>query len=163
MIYKNLYAENNTDFKVQNMETKQVIVMRKDLNMRRGKMVAQGCHASMAAILNEMHLEKEFIDPVKEWVLYTNTIKDPLHEWLAGRFTKITVGVMSEDELFMIYEKALAVEGMYTGTARIKMPCAIIQDSGKTEFHGVPTYTCAAIGPWWVDEIDEITGSLPLL
>ena len=31
---------------------KQVIVIRKDLNMRKGKMVAQGAHASMAAILN---------------------------------------------------------------------------------------------------------------
>ena len=33
-------------------EHKQVIVIRKDLNMRKGKMVAQGAHASMAAILN---------------------------------------------------------------------------------------------------------------
>jgi peptidyl-tRNA hydrolase len=29
------------------MEHKQVIVLRKDLNMRKGKMVAQGAHASM--------------------------------------------------------------------------------------------------------------------
>lgn len=33
---------------------KQVIVMRKDLNMRKGKMVAQGSHASMAVILDAM-------------------------------------------------------------------------------------------------------------
>ena len=31
---------------------KQVIVMRRDLNMRKGKMVAQGAHASMAVLLN---------------------------------------------------------------------------------------------------------------
>ena len=31
---------------------KQVIVMRKDLNMRKGKMIAQGSHASVNAILN---------------------------------------------------------------------------------------------------------------
>ena len=30
---------------------KQVIVIRKDLNMRKGKMVAQGAHASLRAIL----------------------------------------------------------------------------------------------------------------
>ena len=35
------------------MKTKQVIVLRKDLNMRKGKMVAQGAHASMKAILDE--------------------------------------------------------------------------------------------------------------
>ena len=34
------------------MTHKQVIVLRKDLNMRKGKMVAQGAHASMAAILS---------------------------------------------------------------------------------------------------------------
>ena len=34
------------------MEHKQVIVLRKDLNMRKGKMVAQGARASMRAILN---------------------------------------------------------------------------------------------------------------
>ena len=30
---------------------KQVIVIRKDLNMRKGKMIAQGAHASIDAIL----------------------------------------------------------------------------------------------------------------
>jgi peptidyl-tRNA hydrolase len=33
------------------LEHKQVIVLRKDLNMRKGKLVAQGAHASMGAIL----------------------------------------------------------------------------------------------------------------
>jgi PTH2 family peptidyl-tRNA hydrolase len=34
--------------------SKQVIVMRKALNMRKGKMIAQGAHASMKVILNLM-------------------------------------------------------------------------------------------------------------
>jgi peptidyl-tRNA hydrolase len=33
------------------MEHKQTIVLRKDLNMRKGKMIAEGAHASMRAIL----------------------------------------------------------------------------------------------------------------
>ena len=33
-----------------NSDTKQVIVIRKDLKMRRGKEIAQGCHAAMAFI-----------------------------------------------------------------------------------------------------------------
>jgi PTH2 family peptidyl-tRNA hydrolase len=146
------------------MEAKQVIVMRKDLKMRKGKMVAQGAHASMAALLKEMVVDDRINhDPSKMWVLHASTIRDPLYFWLEGKFTKVTVGVMSEDELFDIYKKALMVEGSFSNTIRMKMPCAIIQDSGKTEFHGVPTYTCAAIGPWWVDEVDEITGHLKLL
>ena len=145
------------------METKQVIVIRKDLNMRKGKMCAQAAHASMAAILNEMFVEVEPIEPVKRHILYTNSIKDPLYDWLSNSFTKITTYVNSEDELFGIYQQALAVQGVTSGTARQKMPCAIIKDNGRTEFHGVPTYTCVAVGPWWADEVDLITGELPLL
>src|SRR5271157_6246907 len=44
--------ENNP--KHSNYSVKQVIVMRKDLNMRKGKMIAQGAHASMKAILYQM-------------------------------------------------------------------------------------------------------------
>lgn len=145
------------------MDTKQVIVMRKDLNMRKGKMIAQGAHASTLAILNELQVRELDFQAIKQWVLLTNVIKDPLHEWMKGTYTKITVSVSSEDELFDIYEKALSVNGIYSGTTRYKMPCAIVKDIGKTEFHGKPTYTCAAIGPWWSDEIDAITGNLPLL
>lgn len=34
------------------MDAKQVIVMRKDLGMRKGKMIAQGAHAAMKALLD---------------------------------------------------------------------------------------------------------------
>lgn len=37
---------------------KQVIVMRKDLNMRKGKMIAQGAHASVDALLSLFHVLK---------------------------------------------------------------------------------------------------------
>jgi peptidyl-tRNA hydrolase len=43
------------------MEHKQVIVLRKDLNMRKGKMVAQGAHASMRAILNGARREGDVL------------------------------------------------------------------------------------------------------
>jgi PTH2 family peptidyl-tRNA hydrolase len=41
--------------------------------------------------------------------------------------------------------------------------CALVVDAGATEFHGVPTKTCCAVGPGWTDEVDAITGALPLL
>ena len=77
----------------------------------------------------------------------------PWYEWLNGSFTKIVVYVNSEQELLDIYEKAKDA----------KLPCSLIQDSGFTEFHGVPTYTAVAVGPWWSEAVDEITGDLPLL
>jgi len=39
----------------------------------------------------------------------------------------------------------------------------VIVDSGLTEFHGVKTKTCLAIGPNKKEDIDKITGSLKLL
>jgi PTH2 family peptidyl-tRNA hydrolase len=38
----------------------------------------------------------------------------------------------------------------------------MIQDSGRTEFHGQPTLTACAIGPDLAERIDEITGDLTL-
>lgn len=124
---------------------KQVIVLRKDLNMRKGKMVAQGAHASMAAILGRGER------------LLDNSIRIPLDEdigpWLEGRFTKICVSTPDEASLLDIYARAKAAG----------LPCSLIQDSGLTEFHGVLTYTAVAVGPGIAEAVDRITGGLPLL
>ena len=39
---------------------------------------------------------------------------------------------------------------------------ALIQDAGMTEFHGEPTYTCLALEPALPEQVDPITGDLPL-
>lgn len=136
------------------METKQVIVMRKDLNMRKGKMVAQGAHASL----------KVFFDLARSKIRFGNTIKYTISfpegaaglemdAWVEGIFTKITCSVNSEEELLAVYNSALEQ----------KIPCSLIQDVGKTEFNGVSTYTCCAIGPANIEAVNKITGHLPLL
>lgn len=112
---------------------KQVIVIRKDLNMRKGKMVAQGCHASLSVVMN-------------------NKITLELSTWLKEGQKKICVYVNSEEELFSIYEQA----------KKVGIPCALIQDAGLTEFKG-PTYTAVGIGPYYEADIDKITGELKLL
>ena len=42
-------------------KVKQVIVMRKDLNMSKGKMVTQGCHASVAFLTDKIrqHISRQ--------------------------------------------------------------------------------------------------------
>jgi PTH2 family peptidyl-tRNA hydrolase len=61
------------------MEHKQTIVLRKDLNMRKGKMIAQGAHASMRAILMLGHQDaRNFVIPLDE----------RLEPWLLGRFSR---------------------------------------------------------------------------
>ena len=126
-------------------EVKQVIVMRKDLNMRKGKMVAQGAHASMGAVLNH------YKAGTKEYPIYI-PLHDPCQQWFDGPFVKICVGVPDEETLHFIAEQA----------RRMRIPYALIKDAGRTEFKE-PTYTCCGIGPWWVDEINKITGDLKLL
>ena len=143
------------------METKQVIVMRKDLNMRKGKMCAQASHASMKVILDLMTKyvnikEVTDRDSTLEPTVYNYNLMvtegSYLQDWLGGSFTKIVVGVDSEQKLLALLAKA----------AHDMIPCSLITDAGKTEFNG-PTNTCIAIGPYLSDKIDEITGHLKLL
>ena len=72
--------------------------------------------------------------------------------WKENCFTKICLYVNSEEELLSVVEKAKDAN----------IPVALITDSGKTEFNGVPTNTCCAIGPDLSERINEITGNLPL-
>lgn len=135
--------------------TKQVIVMRKDLKVRKGKYCSQAAHASIASLLKLFYKETIVDDKDNHYTrLSVEFGKDSiLEDWLGGVFTKITVYVESEEELIEIFDKALEAN----------LPCALITDAGLTEFHGVPTTTCCCIGPYLSEEIDKITGDLPLL
>lgn len=126
------------------MEHKQVIVMRKDLNMRKGKLVAQGAHASMGAILGQMRREGN--------TMVLNLDDERLAPWVTGRFKKICVYVNSEAELLEIFETA-KLAGLI---------CSLIEDAGLTEFGGVKTLTAVAVGPDQEDRVDAITKHLPL-
>jgi len=119
-------------------QIKQVIVMRKDLNMRRGKEIAQGAHAAMAFL----SIKAQDGAPITEVE----------RTWLNGTFTKVCVRVNSEAELDQV-AAAARQEGLQV---------AVITDSGKTEFGGIPTKTCLAIGPDLSEKLDRITGALSL-
>lgn len=136
------------------MSVKQVIIIRNDLNMRRGKSEAQAAHASMKVFFDRGETKKntlcESLD-IKEDELCIPLDRE-MKEWVEGAFKKIVLSCSSENELKNLHKKALLK----------KLPCCIIQDSGYTEFNGVPTYTCVAIGPADSATIDSITGILKL-
>jgi PTH2 family peptidyl-tRNA hydrolase len=148
-----------------NKEPKQVIVMRTDLGMRKGKMIAQGAHASLGVILGLMKRsqDEEVLFGSREGIKLKPTGKarlilpyetnSHLGRWLEGRFTKICLRCESEEELLELLNAAEAAE----------LPCKLIIDAGLTEFDGIPTKTCIAIGPANPDKIDKITGHLKLL
>jgi PTH2 family peptidyl-tRNA hydrolase len=117
---------------------KQVIVMRRDLGMRRGKEIAQGAHASMIWLAQRIR---------QPGYAFTEAERS----WLDGAFTKVCVRVESE-ELLAVVEKAQE--------AGVLVQLCV--DPGRTEFHGVPTPTCCAVGPDWPERIDPITGQLKL-
>ena len=123
---------------------KQIIVMRHDLKMRRGKQIAQGAHASMSFICRRLQ-DSEAVS------LHDFTATQ--RAWLTESFAKVCCRVNSEDELLEIHDKALAAG----------LEVHLITDSGKTEFHNQPTNTCLAIGPDDADKIDAIPGELQLL
>ena len=131
------------------MYEKQIIVMRKDLNMRKGKMVAQGAHASVSAIINGGYVCQTDKGPDH----FVIPLDDQLENWLAGNFKKVCCSVDSEAELLAIHKQAVDAG----------LRCALIQDAGLTEFGGVPTFTCCAIGPATPELVDVITGHLKLL
>jgi PTH2 family peptidyl-tRNA hydrolase len=121
------------------MSLKQVIVMRHDLGMRRGKQIAQGAHASMAFMKDKLMTGEPF------------TLVE--QAWMAGEEAKICCRVDSEAELFEVQQKAI--------DARLQV--CVVYDLGKTEFHGQSTPTCLAVGPDESDKINKVTGELKLL
>ena len=117
--------------------------MRRDLGMRRGKECSQAAHASMAFLTRQLS---------KKGKIVLKDLSDPVQNWLNKSFTKITCKVNSEKELLEIYQKAID-NGVIA---------SLITDSGRTEFGGVPTKTCIAIGPDWAKNIDPICSELAL-
>lgn len=81
---------------------KQVIVIRKDLKMSKGKLATQAAHASVN--------------------VYKKAKKSIVDEWLSNGGKKVILKVDTEKELINIYEKAKVS----------KLPCVLIKDAGLT-------------------------------
>ena len=110
------------------------ILMRTDLNMSRGKMIAQGGHA-----VTELMLFKEDEGLVKKWFNEQGQ-------------TKITLAVNSEEELNDIADYCMEND----------IPYADIVDEGRTELEGW-VFTCLGIGPVKRNKMFRLTGHLDAL
>lgn len=123
----------------EKQDVKQLIIIRKDLKMRRGKEISQGAHASMKFLIEAVKDGKDF-EPYEEKWLFNN------------EFKKIVLQTDSEEKLDSLYEMALG-KGFNA---------YIIVDNGLTEFNGVPTKTALAIGPNYSKDLDTIAKHLQL-
>ena len=117
---------------------KQVLIVREDLKMSKGKLAVQVAHASVSVVL-------ECILKGGDWERW-------LWKWYKTGQKKVTLKVANLDEMLQVFKNAVN-EGL---------PVFLVEDAGLTELEpGTPT--CVGIGPAPEDEIDKITGSLPLL
>ena len=114
---------------------KQVIVVRKDLHMKVGKMISQSCHASLEA--SEKARRRDW----KAWKI-----------WRREGAKKVVLKVSSKKELLDYEKKA----------KRAKLISALIIDAGHTELKP-GTVTCLGIGPDKEEKIDKVSGNLGAL
>ena len=114
---------------------KMVIVMRTDLNMSIGKMIAQACHAAVSCS------EECKRTQTKHW-----------RRWRDEGAKKVALQADSFEELKELAQKAEELNVTYV----------LIQDAGHTEV-APGTTTCIGIGPHQEQFIDKVTGRLPLL
>ena len=115
-------------------EIKQVIVVRTDLGMGKGKIAAQVGHA---CVMGSEHVRKSH----PEW----------WSEWWGGQ-EKVVVKVSGIKELQEVKRHAID----------LNLPWSEISDAGHTQLEQGTT-TCISIGPAPENLIDKITGNLKLL
>ena len=113
---------------------KQVIVVRTDLDMGKGKIAAQVGHA---CVLGAAHVRKS--NP--EWFT----------QWWGGQ-EKIVVKVSSQKEL----------EEIKQGAIELGLPWSEVTDAGHTQI-APGTLTCISLGPAPEEKIDKVTSELKLL
>ena len=127
-------------------KTKQVIVIRKDLKMRRGKEIAQGAHAAMVWLTLRLHGDRY------DRLVLSGAFTEAEEQWLKGNFRKIVVQVQTLEDLIKV-QQAADDAGLVN---------RMVYDAGLTEFHGIETATALAIGPDYDDRIDPVTRDLEL-
>jgi PTH2 family peptidyl-tRNA hydrolase len=117
--------------------TKQVIIVRGDLKLRRGKEAAQVAHAASMWLM--------------EQVKKPQPLSAERSDWLHGNYRKIVLRTPSEEALLALHEIACAR----------CLTSHLVRDDGLTEIEP-GTVTALAIGPHSDETFVGLTDYLPL-
>ena len=134
---KNQSGTNTTNLQTARAppgDYKLVIGARQDLQMGKGKIAAQCCHAAVACFEDAQESNENILE-----------------EWMDQGQRKIVVKVESEEQLEQLYEHAKTV-GLIT---------CVIEDAGKTQI-AAGSKTVVGVGPGPASEIDKVMGHLKL-
>jgi PTH2 family peptidyl-tRNA hydrolase len=116
------------------MGIKQVIVIRTDLKMGKGKIAGQVAHASLSAYIRAKRADA-----------------DSAAQWEEEGQKKVVLKAAGEGELLSLFE-----------AMKREIPCALIHDAGKTQLEP-GTATCFGAGPAEESLINKYTKDLKLL
>ena len=112
----------------------QVIIVRTDLKMGKGKIAAQVAHAAVDAMNKTAKIAPAIVN-----------------QWVEQGQKKVVLKVSSEKKLIMIYKEL-----------EKHIPVVLIRDAGHTQLKP-GTLTCIGAGPWHDNELEFLTKNLKLL
>lgn len=142
------------------MKYKQIIIVRKDLNMTPGKMSAQVSHASMAFLtwMIRNNANKWIGDLDTHYTAELDFNKDLFENWIDGEFTKCILRAKNKNQL--LKAKVIAEEmGMEEGKQfwLIKDNCHTELEPEEIDENGVGRcLTCIGFTPMPAEVIDKI-------
>eukprot|EP00899_Mesostigma_viride_P027949 jgi/Mesvir1/8339/Mv12600-RA.1 len=112
----------------------QILVVRQDLKMGKGKIAAQCCHAAVG-VFEKMQQRPQL-----------------LRRWQQCGQAKVVVKCDTEAELLQLHEEARS----------LLLPTYVVQDAGRTQI-AAGSLTVLAIGPAPVDVLNTVTSHLKLM
>ena len=113
---------------------KQIIIVRNDLKLGKGKIAGQVAHAAVSA-----------------YILSTKKNPSAVENWLEEGQKKVVLKIDSKEELLILFQEI-----------KNQFPCSLIKDAGLTQLPH-PDITCLGIGPIKETEIDKFTKKYKLL
>lgn len=126
---------------------KQIIIVRKDLNMSKGKMAAQVAHASMAFLTTRIKKNSGTMNRGYYCDLYFK--KEIYEDWICGSFTKVILEAKNKYQLEKVYTIANEL-GLREGIDYfpIKDNCYTELEPEEVDENGIGrTLTCVGFVP----------------